>query len=227
MEFDFPALPQRTRYNLLIGLIAPRPIALVTSLDLRGRLNAAPFSAFNYVGTDPALVVLGVGNRPDDPGADDGGPPRAKDTALNIRARGEFVVHVVSEGIADGMNLCATDFPRGESEVAAAGFTTVPATRVGVPRLAEAPACLECVEVQTFERGRSRVVVGEVVYAHVRDEFVDPRGPYVRAEELHAIGRMNGLGAYVRTRGAFFQVPRIPYAEWKKQALPGDVSPSS
>ncbi len=168
-----------------------------------------------------------MGNRPDDPGADDGGPPRAKDTALNIRARGEFVVHVVSEGIADGMNLCATDFPRGESEVAAAGFTTVPATRVGVPRLAEAPACLECVEVQTFERGRSRVVVGEVVYAHVRDEFVDPRGPYVRAEELHAIGRMNGLGAYVRTRGAFFQVPRIPYAEWKKQALPGDVSPSS
>ena len=224
MEFDFPALSARVRYNLLIGLIAPRPIALVTSLDLRGRLNAAPFSAFNYVGTDPALVVLGVGNRPEDPDADDGGPPRAKDTALNVRARGEFVVHVVSEDIADRMNLCATDFPRGESEVAAAGFTTVPATRVGVPRLVEAPACLECVEVQTFERGRSRVVVGEVVFAHVRDEFIDPEGPYVLSEELHAIGRMNGLGSYVRTRGAFFQMPRIPYEEWKKRASSGDVS---
>ena len=224
MEFDFTTLPQRTRYNLLIGLIAPRPIALTTTLDLRGRLNAAPFSAFNYVGTDPALVVLGVGNRPNDPDADDGGPPQAKDTALNIRARGEFVVHVVSEEIADKMNLCATDFPRGEDEVAAAGFTTTPGTRVKVPRLVEAPACMECVEVQTFERGRSRVVVGEVIYAHVRDEFIDPKGPYVLSEEMHAIGRMNGLGSYVRTRGAFFHLPRIPYDEWKKQQPPGDVS---
>ena len=68
----------------------------------------------------------------------------------------------------------------------------------------------------TVEVGRSRIVIGEVLCVHVRDEFIDPAGPYVRAEELGAIGRMNGAGSYVRTRGAFFKLGRIPYADWQQ-----------
>jgi flavin reductase (DIM6/NTAB) family NADH-FMN oxidoreductase RutF len=67
-----------------------------------------------------------------------------------------------------------------------------------------------------MEIGRSRVVLGQVVAIHVKDEFIDPAGPYIRAEELHAIGRMNGLGAYVRTRDSFLHIPRMTYAEWLK-----------
>ena len=214
LEFDFAAISAHERYNLIIGLIAPRPVALVTSLDAAGQVNAAPFSAFNYMCVDPVLVVLGVANRPDKDQVS--GRPIPKDTAQNIRARGEFVVHVVNESLAEAMNICAIDFPPGVSEIAEAKLTTVPSVRVAVPRIAEAPACLECREVTTVERGNSRVVIGEVVYAHVCAEFIDPAGPYVRADELHAIGRMNGAGNYVRTRDAFFKMPRIPYEDWRR-----------
>jgi flavin reductase (DIM6/NTAB) family NADH-FMN oxidoreductase RutF len=64
MDFDLSQLPQRAAYNLLIGLVTPRPIALITSFDREGRVNAAPFSAYNYLGTDPAIVAIGVANRP-------------------------------------------------------------------------------------------------------------------------------------------------------------------
>lgn len=215
LEFDFSAISAHERYNLVIGLIAPRPIALVTTLDAAGRVNAAPYSAFNYMCVDPVLVVLGVSNRSDEDAVS--GRPVPKDTAQNIRARGEFVVHVVNEALAEAMNVCAIDFPPGVSEIEEAKLTTVPSSRVSVPRIAEAPACLECREVTTVERGNSRVVIGEVVYAHVREEFVDPAGPYIRADALHAIGRMNGAGNYVRTRDAFFKLPRIPYEDWQRR----------
>ena len=77
----------------------------------------------------------------------------------------------------------------------------------------------------TVEVGRSRVVIGEVLYAHVREEFIDPAGPYVRADRLHAVGRMNGLGNYVRTRGAFFQMPRLKLADWEKKKAGGGTPP--
>ncbi len=64
MEFDLSRTSQRETYNLLIGLVTPRPIALITSMDRESRVNAAPFSAYNYLGTDPAIVAIGVGNRP-------------------------------------------------------------------------------------------------------------------------------------------------------------------
>ena len=221
--FDFKEISAHDRYNLIIGLVTPRPIALVTSLDATGRVNAAPFSAFNYSGVDPVLVTLGVVNRPDARNAVSG-MPTPKDTAQNIRARGEFVINVVNEDIAEAMNVCAIDFPPGVSELAEAGLTTVPSSRVAVPRIAEAPASLECREITTVEIGRSRLIIGEVLCAHVRDELIDSAGPYVKADELHSVGRMNGGGNYVRTRGAFFQMARIPYADWQRRksaARPG------
>ena len=97
-----------------------------------------------------------------------------------------------------------------------AGFTTTPSQFVKVPRIAEAHAALECKEYMTMEIGRSRIVLGRVVAMYIEDQFVDPVGPYVRAEELHAIGRMNGLGSYVKTRDAFLTIPRISHEEWKQ-----------
>ncbi len=115
------------------------------------------------------------------------------------------------------MNVCAADFPAGVNELEAAGLATEPSALVAVPRIARAPAALECREVTTLEIGRSRVILGQVVGMHVRDEFVDPAGPYIRAEKIHAIGRMNGLGNYVKTQDAFFHLPRISYEEWQKR----------
>ena len=209
MVFEVGKVSPRQVYNLLIGLVAPRPIALVTSVNEAGMLNAAPFSAYNYLCTDPPVVGLGVTDRP-------GHDFVPKDTARNIRRGGEFVVNVVTEDLAHAMNVCATDFPAEVNELEMAGLGTTASSVVKVPRITQAHAALECVEHATIEIGRSRIILGRVVAMYVEDEFVDPAGPYIKAEELHAIGRMNGLGSYVKTRGAFLAMPRIPYDEWVK-----------
>ncbi len=209
MVFEVETAKPREIYNLLIGLVAPRPIALVTSRNEQGRLNAAPFSAYNYLCTDPPVVGIGVTDRPES----DFVP---KDTARNIRRTGEFVVNVVTEDLLRQMNVCATDFPAEVNELEMAGLETAPSSVVGVPRIASAHAALECVEHATIEIGRSRIILGRVVAMYVEDRFVDAQGPYIKADELHAVGRMNGLGSYVKTRDAFVTVPRIPYADWVK-----------
>jgi flavin reductase (DIM6/NTAB) family NADH-FMN oxidoreductase RutF len=210
MKFDFEASSASQIYKLLVGLVAPRPIALITSINEQGRLNAAPFSAYNYLCTDPPIVGIGVTNRP-------GEAHIPKDTARNIRRTGEFVINVVTEDIAEKMNICATDFPAELNEVELAGFTTAPSEKVRVPRLAEAHAAMECREFTTMEIGNSRIILGRVVSVYIEDRFVDAAGPYVKAEEMHSIGRMNGLGNYVRTRDAFITIPRISLKDWKNR----------
>ncbi|RXH55559.1 flavin reductase family protein [Granulicella sibirica] len=207
MHIDIEKATAREKYNLLIGLVAPRPIAWVTSMDEDGALNAAPFSAYNYLCTDPPIIGMGVMEK---------GEFVPKDTARNIRRTGEFVVNVVTEDLLHEMNICATDFPPGVNELEMAGLTTAPSTIVKVPRIAQAHAALECREFTTLAVGRSHIILGQVVAMYIEDRFVNPDGPYVLAEELHAIGRMNGLGSYVKTNGAFVQEPRIPYSEWLK-----------
>src|ERR1035437_8917257 len=110
MNLDLTQAKPKQIYNLMIGLVAPRPIAWITSMNPAGQLNAAPFSAYNYVGMDPPIVAVGVANRPG-PGA------IRKDTAQNIRATGEFVVNVVNEAVAQAMNVTAIDFPSDINEL--------------------------------------------------------------------------------------------------------------
>ncbi len=209
MQFNLEAERSSVAYKLLVGLVAPRPIALITSIDENGKMNAAPFSAYNYLCVDPPIIGIGVTNRPE-------AKYLPKDTARNIRRTGEFVVNVVTEDIAQKMNVCAIDFPPEINEVDMAGFTTVSSQAVKPPRIAEAHAALECREFTTMEIGRSRIILGQVVSVYVDDQFVDPTGPYIKAEELHAIGRLNGLGNYVKTRDAFINIPRISFDEWEK-----------
>jgi flavin reductase (DIM6/NTAB) family NADH-FMN oxidoreductase RutF len=154
-------------------------------------------------------VGIGVTNKP-------GVDYVPKDTARNIRRTGEFVVNVVTEDLLNQMNVCATEFPEEVDELEMAGLTTAPSKVVKVPRIAQAHAALECVEHSTIEIGRSRIVLGRVVGIYVEDQFIDPAGPYVKAEDLHAVGRMNGLGSYVKTQDAFITLPRIPYKDWQK-----------
>jgi len=216
MDFRVDGTDKHDVYNLLIGLVAPRPIALVTSRNEDGGVNAAPYSSYNYMAIDPPMVGLGIAER-DDPSKGAENDRKAKDTGRNIRRAGEFVVNVVTEDLLEAMNVTGIDFPAEVSEVSEAGLHLAKSSVVSVPRLAEAHAALECVEHQTILVGKSRIVLGRVVAFYIEDRFVDPEGPYVKSEELHAVGRMNGQGAYVRTRDAFVHVPRVKYADWQKR----------
>ena len=197
-EFDAATLDAQTQYKLLIGSITPRPIALVTTLGSQGP-NAAPFSFFNGVGSDPAMIMFSVSNT--------GG--HAKDTIENIREIPEFVVHIVSDAIKDKMNICAIDYPRGVNEIAEAGFTTVASKKVRPPRIAEAPVAFECRLLQTLELGRGpyHLVIGEVLYFHYHEGIVDDRF-YVDVGKINPIGRLAGRGGYTRITDRF-EMPRL------------------
>ena len=205
MQFDMQALPPADRYKLLTGVVVPRPIAWVTTLNADGSVNAAPYSFFNVLGSDPPVVAIGVGDRE---------RFKPKDTAANIRRTREFVVNVVTADLADAMNVTAADFPVGESEFTAAGLTPAPSVRVAAPGIAQSPVQLECHEVMTLEIGRTRVVLGEVVYLHIDDELMlDPLRLYVNTPKLNALGRMGGRGGYVRATDVF-ELPRLTFEQW-------------
>ena len=194
MEFDLSAENGRIVYKLLAGLVAPRPIAWVTSQDEEGRVNAAPFSFFNVFGTKPPIVGFAPGDR---------SPGVPKDTARNIRRTGEFVVNLVDEATAEAMNLTAAELPHGESELEYAGLTAAPSLRVSPPRIAEAPVALECREWSTLEIGRNRLVIGVVEFLYVRDGVLDPDTLLVNPEVFRPVGRMEVPSGYCRTNDRF------------------------
>jgi len=201
-EFDASEISWQDQYKLMVGTVTPRPIALVTTIGSEGP-NAAPFSFFNAVGADPAMLMFSVGGRA---GA-------GKDTVRNIREVPEFVVHIVSDAIKDQMNICAVDYPLGVNEIVKAGFTAVPSRRVRPPRIAEAPVAMECRLMQIVDLGRKpyHVVFGEVVYFHYRDGIVNDRF-HVDVAAINPVGRLAGKGGYCRVTDRF-EMPRIPYGE--------------
>jgi flavin reductase (DIM6/NTAB) family NADH-FMN oxidoreductase RutF len=194
MEFDLEGKHADRAYALLASLVTPRPIAWVTTLSPDGIVNAAPFSFFNVLGSEPPIVGFCPGDR------DDGTP---KDTARNIRLTHEFVVNLVDESVAQAMNKTSASLPYGQSEIDHAGLSTRPSTLVKPPRIAESPASLECQEWGTLQIGDNRLIIGLVKCIHVRDELIDPESLRVRSDLFHVVGRMASPHWYCRTTDRF------------------------
>ena len=194
LRFDVAAHPGDLAYKLLAGLVVPRPIALVTTIDAAGVVNAAPFSFFNVMGAEPAIAVFAPADR------DDGTP---KDTAANLLANGECVIHLCDEAVAAMMVECARPLPPGVSEVPRAGFTLAPSERVRSPRLAECPVALECRVLDIRKYGENRLVVVEILLAHVREGVADPSTWKVDYAQYAPIGRLNSPDGYARTTDRF------------------------
>lgn len=198
MELDLLGTHAERAYPILAGLVVPRPIAWVTTLNENGSVNVAPFSFFNVFGDEPPLLVFAPGDRAD-------GTP--KDTARNIRRSGEFVVHMVDEGLAEVMNRTSAPHAPGVSEIDHEGLTTVPSSTVAVPRIAAAPAAMECKVHSIQEIGANRLVLGIVHRVHVRDEIIDAETLRIRQEVYHPIGRMATPDWYCYTKD-LFEMPR-------------------
>jgi flavin reductase (DIM6/NTAB) family NADH-FMN oxidoreductase RutF len=203
MRIDMAALPFGARYNIMNSTVTPRPIAWTVTLDDAGIPNAAPHSFFNALGSDPAMVVLGLMKIK---GAD-------KDTAAYIRARPDFVVALVAEHDAEAMNKTAADTPRGIDELALVGIETAPASMVAPPLIASAPVNFECRVRDLLDYPGQTVVIAEILVAHIKDEFV------LNAERMHLdtpamklIARTHGAGWYQRGTD-LFQMNRPSYAQ--------------
>jgi flavin reductase (DIM6/NTAB) family NADH-FMN oxidoreductase RutF len=194
-------LQSREAYALMTSLVIPRPIAWISSISPDGVVNVAPFSYFNGVTSRPPIIAVSIA-----PGR--GG---VKDTARNIRTGGEFVVNLVGEEQAEAMNRTATEYPYGVSEADEVGLELVPSETIRVPRLAVAPAALECRVERIVEVGEPPVahILGEVLAFVLADglSYEPLRG--VEPSELALIGRL-GQNRYVRLR-EIFALDRIPY----------------
>lgn len=218
MQFDFSELPQAARYKIMGSAITPRPIAWVTTLSVAGIANAAPYSFFNMMGDDPPTLALGLLRRAS------GGH---KDTAANILETGEFVVNLVSEDLAEAMNLTCMDAPPDVDELGCAGITTLPSTSVAPGRIAGSPASFECRTLHAIETGPGQsVVIGEVLFAHVDDSFmIDAERFHVDTPAMQLIARLHGRGWYARSTDRF-QMERPKWEEWRSQDPASSGRPS-
>ena len=198
MKIDINALPPADQYKLLSSTIVPRPIALVTTWSEKGGDNAAPFSFFNVMGENPPVLVLGLETKR--------GSGALKDTTINIRDNGQYVVHMVDEALAQAMNICAIDFPDDESEASHAGLALVESSLVKPKRIVAAPVAYECERIALLQISPGRnIALGKVVMMHVRDGLLDPVTHFIDPEKYHPIGRMFGR-LYTRTRDHFEMV---------------------
>ena len=142
-----------------------------------------------------------------------------KDSARNVLDTNEFVVNLVGEHDAQAMNLTCIDAPPEFDEVAFAGLCVEPSLEVAPPRIASAPVAMECRLLDTFERGASTVVLGEVIHFHIADALIDPERLHVDTLAMNLVARMHGAGWYTRSTD-LFQLQRPAFADLLKAAHP-------
>lgn len=182
MSIDLLLLPPATRYKLLTAIVVPRPIAWITTISAEGVVNAAPYSFFNIFGQDPALVILGLEHRADG---------RLKDTTRNIRETGEFVVNMVTEELVAPMVASAAAADASVSEPEVLRLELAPSLKVRPPRLAGAPAAIECRRTVGLNFSAEReILIGEAVALACREGLVDQERWHVDWNDDYPIARL-------------------------------------
>ena len=164
MQLDPSDLAAEQAYRLITGIVVPRPIAWVSTRSSGGVVNLAPFSAVTFVSPKPPMIAISVGRK----------AGIYKDTAHNILSTEEFVVHIADSTLMTAVHESSAEFPSDVSEVEALGLATLDSERVRPPRIARAPVAMECRFRQCIEFGdtRSRLIVGEVLLFHIRDDLL-------------------------------------------------------
>lgn len=181
-ELDPKTLPAEQAYRLITGIVVPRPVAWVTTLSSTGSVNLAPFSAFTFVSPKPPMLAISVGRK----------AGVYKDTARNILATEEFVVHIADRPLLEPLHLSSTEHPPDVSEVDVLGLTTHPSIHIKPPRLTAAPIAMECRLRHCIEFGetRTRLLVGEVLVFHFRDGLLN--NGKIETKELNPVCRLGG-----------------------------------
>lgn len=196
-------IPTGDLHQYLLGSVAPRPIAFVSTIDDQGHTNLAPFSFFNAFSSNPPILVFSSNRRVEN--------NTTKDTLHNIMKNMECVINVVSYPIVRQMMVCSVDFPNGVSEFEQAGLTPVPAIHVKPPMVKESPVNMECKvqEIITLgdKGGAGHLIVCHVLCMHVKEEILD-ENQRIDPNKIDLMGRM-GRAFYVRASGeALMMMPQ-------------------
>ncbi len=190
-------------HSLMLGTIAPRPIALASTMDKAGNVNLSPFSFFNVFGTNPATLIFSPNRR--------GHDASQKDTLNNVLEHDEVVINMVDFAMVEQMSLSSCAYEKGVNEFKKAGFTEGVSVMVKPPRVMESKAVFECKVTQVIQMseagGAPNLVICEVVMAHFSEDILNEQGQ-IDHKKTDWVARMGG-DWYCRASGdALFRVAK-------------------
>ena len=200
MQFDPQELEQTAIYKLLTGIVIPRPIGWISTINEDGIHNLAPFSYFNAVGDDPPHVMFSTVHSNN----------LNKDTLNNVLATKQFVVNMVTEDLVEQMNLTSQPIAANESEFELAGLTPIASSLVKPPRVKECKITMECeivhhYKLENSKTGGATIVIGKIVLFHI-DESVLLENYKINLETYKPIARL--AGSYYSKLGEIFSIKR-------------------
>ena len=200
MQFDPQELEQTAIYKLLTGAVIPRPIGWISSISEDGILNLAPFSYFNAVGDDPPHLMFSTVRSNNS----------NKDTLNNVLATKQFVVNMVTEDLAEQMNMTSQPIPANESEFELAGLTPIASVKVKPPRVLECKITMECelahhYTLENSKSGGATIIIGKIVMFHI-DKSVLLDNYKINLETYKPIARL--AGSNYSKLGEIFSVKR-------------------
>ncbi len=187
MILDLASLSAADKQNWLQHIVAPRPIALASTIDADGNVNLSPFSFFNLFSSNPPIVIFSPARRVRD--------NTTKHTLENVQAVPEVVIHLVTKEIVQQQSLASCEYGKGVNEFIKAGFTEEKATRVRPPMIKEAPVKMECkvneIKPMGTEGGAGNLVICEVLCIHIDEKLLDEKGKPDQRKIL-PVARMGG-----------------------------------
>lgn len=203
ITLDASSIQQQYLHHIIVGSIAPRPIAFVSSMDAAGKPNLAPFSFFNAFGVNPATLIFSPARR--------GRDNTTKHTYQNILELPEVVINVVNYSMVQQVSLASTEYPKGVNEFEKAGFTAIASEKVRPFRVKESPVQYECKVRQVITTGdgpgSANLVICDILLVHVNEDILDEKQE-IDPDKIDLVGRM-GANYYVRTDAAArFIVPK-------------------
>ena len=196
-------IPTKDFHQFILGTIAPRPIAFVSTLDAAGRPNLAPYSFFNCFSSNPPIVVFSSNRRVRN--------NTTKDTLHNLRETGECVINSVSYEIVRQMAVCSVEFPAGVSEFEKSGLTPMPSEHVRPPRVKESKSHMECrlreIVPLGDQGGAGHLIICDVICIHISESVIGEKDR-IDPHKMDLMGRM-GRAYYVRASGdAIYTIPQ-------------------
>lgn len=223
LSIEPSSIPVPKLHQYLLGAVGPRPIALASTIDEKGRPNLAPFSFFNVFSANPPIMIFSPARR--------GRDNTTKHTYHNTKDIQEVVINVVNYSMVQQTSLSSTEYPEGVNEFEKAGFTPIPSEIVKPFRVKESPAQFECKVREVIELGdqggAGNLVICEVVKMHI-DESVLGEDGKIDQQKIDTVGRMGG-NFYCRAHGnALFEVAKpLRTLGIGIDQIPGDIRNST
>jgi flavin reductase (DIM6/NTAB) family NADH-FMN oxidoreductase RutF len=202
LSIDPNKTPTPKLHSYLLSAVAPRPIALASTIDAQGNPNLSPFSFFNVFSAKPPILIFSPARRVRG--------NTTKHTLDNVNEIKEVVINVVNHEIVQQMSLASAEYPEGVNEFIKAGFTMLRSEIVQPFRVEESPIHLECKVIDIValgnEGGAGNLIICEVVKLHIREEILDRDG-VINQAKLDLVARAGG-SLYSRAKDGFFKIPK-------------------